>query len=418
MKIRFDVVALAHCDLRDTWETYIPEAIGRQLTFVPEPENVKDRFAIRAREGTVHVGYVSVVDQEAVYQVFHGIGRQRLKGTVVESNPKPPVLTVEIEADRIDWDYSLYDDTPFLNWHYDGISNVPKQLERMQDLTSDLIEELESGVTNRDTIIYKMVDSLLETNLYDVSREMTRDRYRIERLLASQDDEKLRQASVRLRQQKGLLMSHETREQVARYLFIDVPRKLRQRGFERSHYTHDNRLDQLEAQLRACPFQLYDKFQNDPVDFLREVFYNHVPRHQLLLLLSGILLMILKGRTDIRQWGRDGDTEPLEQIRALGKPQPQTEQTGPLFSEQAASYWQALEEAGFVGKDHLLLPSTSRQQAMYIAEAFAEKLGLKTKWKPFQDLWHINNLAQEKTKFQDTGKSPVRAEDIDRIFEE
>jgi hypothetical protein len=33
-----------------------------------------------------------------------------------------------------------------------------------------------------------------------------------------------------------------------------------------------------ESQLVSFSYQFYDKIQNDPVDFLREVYYHHVPR--------------------------------------------------------------------------------------------------------------------------------------------
>ena len=117
-------------------------------------------------------------------------------------------------------------------------------------------------------------------------------------------------------------MNHDSREQVARYLFIDLPRELLRKGLQQSRYTYDNRLDELEHQLVAFPYQLYDKFRNDPVDFLREVYYHHVPRRRLFPLLSGIVLMILKSRVTITRWGREGDTEPIRLIADIGKPQP------------------------------------------------------------------------------------------------
>lgn len=82
----------------------------------------------------------------------------------------------------------------------------------------------------------------------------------------------------------------------------------------------------------------------------------------------------------------------------------------------AAKYWQLLKEYGFTDDDHLLLASTTRQQAMYIAESFADKFKLKTKWKTFEDIWGIKNLAQEKNRMQETGKLPPRHDEIDRIF--
>ena len=62
---------------------------------------------------------------------------------------------------------------------------------------------------------------------------------------------------------------------------------------------------------------VYDKFLCDPVDFLREVYYHHVPRRCLFPLLSGIVLMILKGRVEIERWGREGDTEPMSRLASM-----------------------------------------------------------------------------------------------------
>lgn len=90
----------------------------------------------------------------------------------------------------------------------------------------------------------------------------------------------------------------------------------------------------------------------------------------------------------------------------------------PLATELAMKYWRRLVDQGFVDKRFKLLETTTRQQAMYIAEPFAEKLGLKSKWKQFEDFWGINNLAQEKWSFQQTAVSPLRHEEIDKIFED
>lgn len=83
----------------------------------------------------------------------------------------------------------------------------------------------------------------------------------------------------------------------------------------------------------------------------------------------------------------------------------------------AINYWKGLQKAGFVDECYQLLPTTSRKQAMYIADVFSDKLQMRSKWKPFQELWHINNLAQEKWDMQETGKSPARSEEIDKVFE-
>ena len=89
-----------------------------------------------------------------------------------------------------------------------------------------------------------------------------------------------------------------------------------------------------------------------------------------------------------------------------------------LATEQAMKYWKQLQEKNFVDSHYMLLKDTTRQQAAYIAELFAEKLGIKTKWKTFEDFWHISNLAQEKNQRTELGKLPSRSSDIDEIFDD
>ena len=88
-----------------------------------------------------------------------------------------------------------------------------------------------------------------------------------------------------------------------------------------------------------------------------------------------------------------------------------------LATGMAMKYWKGLQKAGFVDEHYQLSPTTSRKQAMYIADVFSDKLQMRSKWKPFQELWHINNLAQEKWEMQETGKSPAHSEDINSIFD-
>jgi len=89
-----------------------------------------------------------------------------------------------------------------------------------------------------------------------------------------------------------------------------------------------------------------------------------------------------------------------------------------LSTDKAVAYWELLCKEQFVDENHQLLPETSRKQAMCIAEAFAEKLHLKAKWKTFERLWGIRNLAQEKWDIQQTGILPPRYKIIQSIFED
>ncbi|MBR4131066.1 MAG: HIRAN domain-containing protein [Bacteroidaceae bacterium] len=89
-----------------------------------------------------------------------------------------------------------------------------------------------------------------------------------------------------------------------------------------------------------------------------------------------------------------------------------------LMSEQAMVYWKRLEEHGFVDAKFKLQESTTRQQAMLIADIFAEKLGIKSKWKTFERFWGIKNLAQEMYHYQETGIISSREKEITSIFRE
>ncbi|MBR0038049.1 MAG: hypothetical protein IJP70_10500 [Bacteroidales bacterium] len=89
-----------------------------------------------------------------------------------------------------------------------------------------------------------------------------------------------------------------------------------------------------------------------------------------------------------------------------------------LEADEARKYWLRLEKAGFVDAKCALMPDTTRKQAMYIAELFADRLGIKSKWKTFEQQWGISNLAQEKWDMQETGSTPSRSKEIDKIFED
>lgn len=416
-RITFDVVGLAHLDVRDNWKEYVAKAVGKQLVLQPQPENVKDPYAVRAREGRLHIGYVAVTDLDVVYQALKGSGLNRLRGVVVESNTEPPVLKVEVEVEKVDWNHEPFDDSVYEGWHYDGLPLMPRKMEQLGDLTADLTDALEEGVTNSDTLS-ELLNPILDSALYDMSREMTRSRYRIERLFAQRSEPELQEAANKLRQQKGVLMTHDNRDKVARYLFVDIPHELLSKGLQESHYTYDNRLEELKSQLCAFPYQLYDKFLADPVDFLREVYYKHVPRKYLNQLLSGIILMILKGKVEIERWGREGKRDAIEQIRSMCKSNIRPTSDHKVFSDKMQVYWQRLMQNGFVDSRYQLMPKTTRQQAMYIADKFAKKLKLKACWKPFEQLWGIKNLAQEKWTYLETDRPPSRANEIDKCFKE
>ena len=85
-----------------------------------------------------------------------------------------------------------------------------------------------------------------------------------------------------------------------------------------------------------------------------------------------------------------------------------------LATEEAMRLWEKTRQAGYV--DECYQPLLSRTQSALLADAMAERLGIKEKWKAFEELWHRKymrndyNLAltqQQSYKFQD---------DLKRLF--
>ena len=127
---------------------------------------------------------------------------------------------------------------------------------------------------------------------------------------------------------------------------------------------------------------------------------------------------LIKGGVNIGQLIMDNHgTMEISNNTSSSEKSKKQEVSPELSTEDAQRYWQRLEEAGFVDAQWRLASKTTRKQAMYIAEAFAVKIGLKSKWKPFEVQWDVKNLAQEKWDMQQTGVMPLRYQEIDLIFE-
>jgi hypothetical protein len=95
-----------------------------------------------------------------------------------------------------------------------------------------------------------------------------------------------------------------------------------------------------------------------------------------------------------------------------------TENLAELLTAEAQVLWQRLRDARFIVADgYALAEGISANQAAYIADRMAEKLQIKKKWKLFQQLWGISNMAQLAGSWQQTGKLPPRSDEIDKIME-
>ena len=86
-----------------------------------------------------------------------------------------------------------------------------------------------------------------------------------------------------------------------------------------------------------------------------------------------------------------------------------------LSSEAAMALWEKVQKAGYVDDNYQ--PLISRTQSALLADAMAERLGIKEKWKVFEALWNRKymrsdyNLAltrKQSLDFQDELKSMFR----------
>ena len=64
-----------------------------------------------------------------------------------------------------------------------------------------------------------------------------------------------------------------------------------------------------------------------------------------------------------------------------------------LGTEAAMALWRKAQRAGYV--DEHYQPLLSRTQAAILADAMAERLGIKEKWKVFEALWNRKNMYKD-----------------------
>ena len=61
-----------------------------------------------------------------------------------------------------------------------------------------------------------------------------------------------------------------------------------------------------------------------------------------------------------------------------------------LSTEEAMALWGKVQKAGYVDENYQ--PLISRTQAALLADAIAERLGIREKWKVFEALWNRKNM--------------------------
>ena len=64
-----------------------------------------------------------------------------------------------------------------------------------------------------------------------------------------------------------------------------------------------------------------------------------------------------------------------------------------LSTEEAMALWKKVQKAGYVDANYQ--PLISRTQSALLADAMAERLGIREKWKVFETLWKRKNMYRD-----------------------
>ena len=86
----------------------------------------------------------------------------------------------------------------------------------------------------------------------------------------------------------------------------------------------------------------------------------------------------------------------------------------PLGTEQAMALWRKAQAAGWIDDNYQ--PLLSRTQAALLADAMAERLGIKEKWKVFEGLWNRKNMYHDYYQALDQRKTLFFRDEIKKIF--
>ncbi len=85
-----------------------------------------------------------------------------------------------------------------------------------------------------------------------------------------------------------------------------------------------------------------------------------------------------------------------------------------LSTEKAMALWKKVQRAGYVDDNHQ--PLISRTQSALLADAMAERLGIREKWKVFEALWNRKNMYRDYYKALNLQQSLAFQDEIKKLF--
>ena len=85
-----------------------------------------------------------------------------------------------------------------------------------------------------------------------------------------------------------------------------------------------------------------------------------------------------------------------------------------LATDKAMALWRKAHRAGYV--DEHYQPQLSRTQAALLADAMAERLGIKEKWKVFETLWNRKNMYKDYYRAMEQQQSLAFQDKLKQLF--
>ena len=86
-----------------------------------------------------------------------------------------------------------------------------------------------------------------------------------------------------------------------------------------------------------------------------------------------------------------------------------------LATDEAMTLWRKAQQAGYT--DEHYQPLLSRTQAALLADAMAERLGIKEKWKVFEGLWHRKYMYHDYYRAMEQQQSLDFQDALKQLFE-
>lgn len=171
---------------------------------------------------------------------------------------------------------------------------------------------------------------------------------------------------------------------------------------------------EVEEWLQDMRGYIYNSLNESPEAFGRALKREQLDDDTMLQL----LFYLAKKDAIVRETEKPDERRETMEDNAPEATMKQPELPAELLTEKAQKYWKRLREAGFIVADgYALAEGVSDSQATYIAACMADKLRLMYKWKPFQQLWGIKNMAQLSGTWRDTGKYPSRHLEIESLMQ-